>query len=244
MSRRNVTTVNHNNVIEQRSQLEYELQYKLSNIVDNIRNQGISDISKAQASYGNQVKEILRHYTYKAYLLGAEYAASKKQMDYFPTTIDVQNMKMITDNYYPKIWLRLNQIIHRNDVLLQKYDFVPRSELSTNYAVTTIAISLITRAISRGTVSELEQLQNATKSIKVKSAAIGVDTLVWTTQEDEKVCPICEELDGETWLEGDPEIKEPPDDSHDSCRCYLDIIPGEESDLSDYEEPEITAEEF
>jgi SPP1 gp7 family putative phage head morphogenesis protein len=229
---------------QQRKQLEYELMYKLSNIIDNIRNQGIRDISIAQVHFGNEVKEILRRYTYLSYVVGAEYSASKKKMDYFPTTIDLQNMKMIIDDYYPRIWLRLNQILHRNDTLLQKYDFVPRSELSTNYAVSTIAISIITRAISSGTVSELEQLQDATKSIKVKQAVIGVDTFVWTTQQDELVCPICEELDGEEWAMDDPDLKEPPDDTHDNCRCYLDIIPGEEADLSDYEEPNITAEAF
>ena len=92
---------------------------------------------------------------------------------------------------------------------------------------------LITRAISSGTVSELEQLQSATKSIKVKQAQTDVqDILVWTTQEDEKVCPICEELDGEQWTIDDPDLQQPPDDTHDNCRCYLDIIPGEESFLS------------
>jgi len=224
---------------QERDKLEYGLQYQLSNIVENIRNQGITDISKAQGLYGGQVREILRHYSYKAYIVGAEYAASKKRMSYFPTIIDLKNMREITDNYYPRIWLRLNQIIHRNDVMLQKYDFEPRSELSTNYAVTIIAISLITSAIGKGTASELEQLQSAHKSIKIKQAQ-AQDLLVWTTQEDEKVCPICEELDGEEWTVDDPGLQTPPDSSHDNCRCYLDIIPAEETFLS-VEEDELAA---
>jgi SPP1 gp7 family putative phage head morphogenesis protein len=231
---------------QQRDQLEYELQYQLSNIIDNIRNQGISDISTAQSLYGDQVREILRRYSYLAYVVGAEYAASKKRMAYFPTTIDLQNMREVTDYYYPRIWLRLNQIIHRNDVLMQKYDFEPRSELSTNYAITSVAISLITRAISRGTVSELEQLQSAHKSIKIKQAQ-AEDVYEWNTQQDELVCPICEDLDGEQWAMDDPDLKEPPDDTHDNCRCYLDIIPASESDLADeldQEDIELTAAEF
>jgi len=224
---------------QERDKLEYELQYQLSNIIDNIRNQGIGDISKAQSLYGGQVREILRHYSYKAYIVGAEYAASKKRMAYFPTAIDLQNMRGVTDYYYPRIWLRLNQIIHRNDVLMQKYDFEPRSELSTNYAVTIIAISLITSAIGKGTASELEQLQSAHKSIKIKQAQ-AQDLLVWTTQEDEKVCPICEELDGEEWTVDDPGLQTPPDDTHDNCRCYLDIVPAEETFLTT-EEDELTA---
>src|ERR1043165_6579335 len=80
---------------QQRDQLEYNLQYRLSNIVDNIRNEGITDISKAQGLYGDQVKEIFRHAAYKGFVIGAEYAASKKRMDYFPTAIDLQNMRDI-----------------------------------------------------------------------------------------------------------------------------------------------------
>ena len=224
---------------QERDKLEYGLQYQLSNIVENIRNQGITDISKAQGLYGGQVREILRHYSYKAYIVGAEYAASKKRMAYFPAAIDLQNMREITDNYYPRIWLRLNQIIHRNDVMLQKYDFEPRSELSTNYAVTIIAISLITSAIGKGTASELEQLQSAHKSIKIKQAQ-AQDLLVWTTQADELVCPVCEALDGEEWTVDDPGLQTPPDDTHDNCRCYLDIVPAEETFLTT-EEDELTA---
>ena len=126
---------------------------------------------------------------------------------------------------------------------MQKYDFEPRSELSTNYAVTSIAISLVTAAISRGTVSELQQLRTATKSIKVKQAQVE-DVLVWMTQQDELVCPICEDLDGQQWTEDDPDLQEPPDDAHDNCRCYLDIIPASESDLADELDQELTAQEF
>ena len=147
------------------------MQYKLSNIIDNIRNQGIRDISIAQVHFGNQVKEILRRYTYLSYVVGAEYSASKKENGLLSYHYRLTEYAYDNDDNYPRIWLRLNQIMHRNDTLLQKYDFVPRSELSTNYAVTSIAISLITRAISRGTVSELEQLQSATKINKGKRSS-------------------------------------------------------------------------
>lgn len=45
---------------------------------------------------------------------------------------------------------------------------------------------------------------------------------VFQTQSDDRVCPICEELDGESWDEDDPDIEEPP--VHPNCRCYLDEV--------------------
>ena len=63
---------------------------------------------------------------------------------------------------------------------------------------------------------------------------------MWTTQADELVCPVCEALDGEEWTVDDPGLQTPPDDTHDNCRCYLDIVPAEETFLTT-EEDELTA---
>lgn len=43
----------------------------------------------------------------------------------------------------------------------------------------------------------------------------------FTTQSDDRVCPICEDLEGNEYYEEDdrPDI---PDDTHPNCRCYYD----------------------
>jgi hypothetical protein len=230
------------NIIEQsRMQLEYELQYRLNNVIERIKNDGIKDIGIAQHYYGHEVKTILRHGAQQAYGIGAEHVATKKKVYNFVTSLDLQNIRELVEYYYPIFWRRLNVVLHRNDVLLQKYDFEPRSELNSNYIATAIAIAILTAGIAKGTISKLGQVKTA----PLKQAAIGVDILVWTTSQDELVCPECDELDGQEWAADDPDLKEPPDDTHDNCRCYLDVIPGEEADLSEVEEDdEITAEEF
>jgi SPP1 gp7 family putative phage head morphogenesis protein len=43
----------------------------------------------------------------------------------------------------------------------------------------------------------------------------------WLTARDERVCRICQALDGQTWPLDDPERLHPPGDSHPNCRCTI-----------------------
>lgn len=53
----------------------------------------------------------------------------------------------------------------------------------------------------------------------------GVQKVVWVTQDDERVCSDCEELNGQIF-----NIDDVPPQPHDNCRCY--VIPYEEGDES------------
>lgn len=46
---------------------------------------------------------------------------------------------------------------------------------------------------------------------------------VWKTAEDEKVCPICEELDGSVYAADDPNIPQVETDTHFNCRCAIEL---------------------
>lgn len=50
------------------------------------------------------------------------------------------------------------------------------------------------------------------------------DVFEWATEEDEKVCPVCQELDGQQWSEDDPDMPVPGSETHDFCRCRLDLV--------------------
>jgi SPP1 gp7 family putative phage head morphogenesis protein len=45
--------------------------------------------------------------------------------------------------------------------------------------------------------------------------AAGVRTWIWQTDEDDAVCPICDDLDGEEFA-----MEEPFDPAHPGCRCF------------------------
>jgi len=43
----------------------------------------------------------------------------------------------------------------------------------------------------------------------------------WLTARDERVCKICQALDGQQWAFDDPQRQQPPYDSHPNCRCAI-----------------------
>lgn len=61
----------------------------------------------------------------------------------------------------------------------------------------------------------------------------------YETEDDERVCPICEDLDADTYLIDDDQKPVIPDDTHPNCRCYYVFEEtGEEvseEELSQYE---------
>ena len=147
---------------QERDKLEYQVQYRLNNIIELIKSDGITDISRAQGKYGDNVASIIRKGATEAYDIGAEYTDT--QFNFYGVTeeeIQEENdiVKEITSTYIIKFWRKINVLIHRNDVLLQKYDFAPRSPLNSNYMATGTAIGLITRGMAYGTRNKAIHLQ-------------------------------------------------------------------------------------
>jgi hypothetical protein len=52
----------------------------------------------------------------------------------------------------------------------------------------------------------------------------SLNWVIWVTAEDDRVCPQCNGLKGETWLLTDPTMIIPVRDTHDNCRCRLLLL--------------------
>lgn len=133
----------------------------------------------------------------------------------------------ITNDYIIKFWRKINTVIHRNDTLLQKYDFEPRSELNTNYMATSISIGLITRSMAYGTVNKVRHLQQFRGS-PIKMAAERdetADQVIWNATNDNNTCDPCADLDGEYFPYDDAPIPAEVCAGQDNCRCTLDVEP-------------------
>jgi hypothetical protein len=72
---------------------------------------------------------------------------------------------------------------------------------------------------------ELTALEDATLEempfIPITEEDFANTRLVWRTMQDERVCDICEPLEGQEWELDDPDALTPVDDSHPLCRCRL-----------------------
>ena len=51
--------------------------------------------------------------------------------------------------------------------------------------------------------------------------ALGVENVMWVSENDAKTCGVCQELDGEIY-----DLNEAPDKQHYNCRCILVPVKG------------------
>ena len=234
------------------TRLEYEVQYRLNNIIEAMKADGITDIGRAQGKYGDIVASTIRKGVTEAYDIGADYTDS--QFNFFGVTEEELNqetitVKEITNIFIIKFWRKISTLMHRNDTLLQKYDFEPRSELNSNYMATSTAIGLITRGMAYGTVNKVRHLQQFRVTPLKSSAFVDegerdetVDQLVWNAVGDNNTCDSCAELDGEYFDYDDPPIPSEICDGGDNCRCTLDIEPATSMVMYSDEEDELEEE--
>jgi hypothetical protein len=237
------TKMNQREKNQQRMEYEGVIQYQLNNIIQLIKDKGITDVSKCQGVYGPAVENILRKGATQAYDLGSDYVDEAKGF-FGVTTDEISKEGEIVNNlctiYGVKFWRKIATLIGRNDVLLQRYDYEPRSPLNSNYMATSTAIGLITRAMALGTINKTRLLQS-----KMKGGSEQDDTkdqFLWSAVMDNNTCDACAELDGE-YFDIDEDIPEPGEacEGGDNCRCTLELEPAtsfnvytsEEDDLLD-----------
>jgi SPP1 gp7 family putative phage head morphogenesis protein len=213
---------------QQRMDYEGVIQYQLNNIIELIKDRGLTDVSKCQGDYGQAVDNILRKGATQAYDLGSDYVDEVKGF-FGVTTDEISKEGEIVNNlctiYGIKFWRKIATLLGRNDILLQKYDYEPRSPLNSNYMATSTAIGLITRAMALGTINKARLLQS-----KLRGAAEQDDTVdqyVWSSVMDNNTCDTCAELDGEYFDVDDPDMPEPGEacEGGDNCRCTLEFEP-------------------
>lgn len=159
--------------ISKRNAIENELQYKLDNVIEKIKSNGIKDTGLAQRIYDNEVKRVLRAATQKAYQLAIDYVTSKIKTDGFPTHRDLDIVKEQVEKYSMRFWRKVDMILHRNDVLLQTRNYEPRSELNSNYMATVVAVAVVTTTLAKATQHKAIVLQGKSKS---KSGAVSSQT--------------------------------------------------------------------
>jgi len=213
---------------EEARKLEKQLVIQLDRIVNEIKRSGVKDISLLQRQHNTQIQHVLRSAIEKAYVLAAEKAVNTRRQHpqrrikqaaalsdltrHFTTAIDLNNIGDKVQEYMGIFWRRMNVFLHQNDVQPNPTGFSPQSKYNVNSLVTSMGTSAITDTMSDATTSKLDQLGDPNEKVK------------WVTQHDERVCPICNELDGRIWSIDDPSLQSPPDDTHENCRCELEPV--------------------
>jgi len=153
--------------IATRNAIEDQLLLRLDNIINKIKSNGIKDTGLAQRLLGQEVDNSIRAAAEDAYQLGIDYVTSKRKTVGFMTSTDQEIIRNQVLDYSIKFWRKVDFILHRNDVLLQKYNYEPRSELNSNAMATQLAVGIVTTTLALATRQKAIALMS-----KIRGAAI------------------------------------------------------------------------
>ncbi len=106
-----------------------------------------------------------------------------------------------------------------NDLLLLNLfnNSFARSAISMNFFALNLATITTRREVFRTEIKEA--------GITV-TGSITVPQNIWISERDNRVCPICLNLDGRTYDVDDPKMPRPVRDTHLGCRCRLLPVSG------------------
>src|SRR5688572_18029863 len=118
--------MNNQNRIRRRTEIENGLQTRLNSIIDKLK---INPEIKQDTEIHNTIRAAVED----SYQLAIDYVAEQRGTVGFLTSQDLDIIKKQTDDYTLKFQRKVDQVVHRNDVLLQRYNYEPRPPLNTNY---------------------------------------------------------------------------------------------------------------
>lgn len=215
--------------------VEKQIQKKLEQFYDEILAKvPAKTIDQLKMEYTPKIRQVVRAAIQTVYVSGTNYATKTTDLPAFVTQKDVENIRKHTDSLVAAFWRRLTVAA---DVKAQN-EFFPAlpspknvglesgqlsSHITEAEPVTTpdsdsvllpaVITSALTMTLTQGLLSKLQQTRNL-EEVKRK--------VIWVSERDAKVCPICQALDGQDWDEDDPSVPIPgPDSSHYNCRCRI-----------------------
>ena len=184
------------------------------------------DIESVKRRFNRKVNDATRAAIALVYTAGVLYVNNQLKTDPYLTTTDIINQAQETNKATIAFWSRIQKdatrTIQQEDALIVE----PKPALNTASVLNSIAAFATTAALAQSTLSKTKQIVQPVESpeLDIGFEIKRIPRLKWITAHDEKVCPICRELDSQEWNQDDPDIPEPPDSSHNNCRCYLELI--------------------
>jgi len=208
---------------------EQELQGKLarfSNLMKNRIDKGNS-LDAMRQEFGPQVLDAISKCIRDVYFAGFNYVEKVTKRTQQLTTFDINNITALINQEQDKFWQSVSDYTSKRTFTPEEED-VPGHDLTNTFAG--ISASLATMALYSATQSATIAANNQSAQL-LSQINFGVEIeephtyqLIWVTERDSKVCPICQNLDGRTFDTRDPDIQRPGNDTHVNCRCRLLLV--------------------
>ena len=140
---------------------------------------------------------------------------------------DYWDMRKITDDVY-RTWITGGSL---ESAMIALTSITLAKAVKSKASQITNTIQMLTGARATTTLPHMKQIEQTIPSgivqdnplIDLTDEQVNTVFLVWKTEQDSKVCPICQALEGQEWEPDDPTIPTPVIDSHPNCRCRLEL---------------------
>src|SRR5215510_3214262 len=208
---------------------------EINSRLEQIETQLLSSLTmlSARTEFGTAIeaKRLIRGAVLLVYRIGIEYICSYFSLKPFLAAEDFAPVGRITDDVY-RLWMygsRLDSaMIHLTSVTLAKATVSKAAQImnllnSTVHYHTAVAVDLGDDDVAQPT-HQLSEDGEITTDFPPPTQTVLY--YVWHTENDAKVCQICNELEGQRWRHDDQldeVIPTPVLDTHPNCRCRLDI---------------------
>lgn len=199
-----------------------ELENKLGRVaarIKNLKKNGIADID-IRDEFEDVVASYISDYVEDTYLNGRNYAFKVNKIRVPLTKDDITKMDELKSEYTNRFW----GLIGNAEVKEFAIDIL-------GTFVKTMVSDLITKSTNNAALAAMTQQNRLAQSVlatnKVKGNLTDLEEirLEFTTRKDERVCPICNPLDGKRYDFDDPSKPDIP--VHPNCRCrYLEVKKG------------------
>jgi hypothetical protein len=189
------------------------------------------DINSLKVKYNPVVYDNTRAALSVISQISTRYVNEKTKTNPYATEADIKHIKEQTQKTVDSFWRKIQLKIQRKE-----------KETDLAYYVTTVATMTATGMLAISTRAKILQLiqpvqklggasniysteEDFTPSLSDFPLSSKKPKLQWRTSVDERVCPICRDLDNQSWDFDDNSIPVPGDDStHINCRCIINLI--------------------
>lgn len=199
----NKDSIRHERTMTTRSvrKIEDRLAGELQRVARRIEAEGL-DVGSARQQYANAVTAVIQSAVQAAFIEGTAYVQRFAKQPLALTNSDLQAIQQRTQEFSEQFWRNLE--LEAKAKVIEPVRALPDVNATMSFLATNATFGLL----NQSTMQKALQIQ-------------GEPELVWITELDFKVCPICRPIHGRTWKVGDPLILQPPRDSHPNCRCRL-----------------------
>lgn len=215
---------------------------KISNEIQKDQNYQNNKPNLLRESYNQLIYDNVRSALSIIQQIASRYVNDKRKTNPYPTSVDIDLIKEQTQKTVDSFWRKIQLALQNENTNLSAY-------------VTMVATVSATGSLAKFTQSKINDLQRNPSlmggsfadissseedwSPETESPVLDIQKkpkFQWRTAVDERVCRICQGLDGQSWDSDDPSIPIPgeqaPEGTHYNCRCIINLIMPEDPQYS------------